>query len=140
MASYIFIICIEILAIKLRTDKDIKGFQLENLSHLLEMYADDCSIFLEGFDDNLRKTLDILGFFYRISGLKISISKTKAIWFGSGHANTHRLCPDLTQDWDTKFRLLGMNFTNNLEGMESNFEIKLEEIRKLYNCWENSCN
>ena len=28
-----------------------------------------------------------------------------------------------------------MNFTNNLEGMESNFEIKLEEIRKLYNCW-----
>ena len=137
IASYIFIICIEILAIKLRCDEGIKGFKVENLSHLLELYADDCTIFLESCEDNLRKTLDILNLFYRISGLKISISKTKAIWFGKGHANTHRLCPDLTLDWDTRFRLLGINFTNNLEGMDDNYDIKVDEIRKVYNCWIN---
>ena len=135
VASYIFIICIEILAIKLRSDHEIEGFQMNNITHLLELYADDCSIFLESTDMNLRKSLDILNAFFRISGLKISILKTKAVWFGSGHGNTHRLCPDLTLDWDTRFKLLGINFTNNLEGMEDNFDAKVEEIRKTFNCW-----
>ena len=48
IASYLFIICIEILAHKLRNDPKIQGFQLQNqLSHTLELYADDCSIFLQ---------------------------------------------------------------------------------------------
>ena len=135
IASYIFIICIEILAYKLRNEQAIKGFQIENLSHLLELYADDCSIFLEPKDENLRKTLEVLDTFYQISGLKISVSKTKAIWFGRGHGNIHKLCPDLVLDWDTKFTLLGIDFTNNLEGMECNFHSKIEKIKKILNQW-----
>ena len=114
IASYIFIIAIEILAHKLRDNNNIKGFQVNNLIHALELYADDCTIFLEPTDENLRNALKTLENFYKISGLKISVSKTKAIWIGSGHNNTHRLCTDLILDWDTKFRLLGIDFTNNL--------------------------
>ena len=87
---------------------------MNNLIHALELYADDCTIFLEPTDENLRNALKTLENFYKISGLKISVSKTKAIWIGSGHNNTHRLCTDLILDWDTKFRLLGIDFTNNL--------------------------
>ena len=108
---------------------------MENLSHLLELYADDCSIFLEPKDENLRKTVEILDIFYQISGLKISVSKTKAIWFGQGYANNHKLCPDLVLDWDTKFTLLGIDFTSNLEGMECNFQSKIEKIKKIFNQW-----
>ena len=90
IASYIFIICIEILAHKLRSDPKIQGFQANNLIHTLELYADDCSIFLEPSDENLRNALKILEDFFKISGLKISVSKTKAIWFGEGHANSHK--------------------------------------------------
>ena len=118
IASYFFIICIEVLAIKLRSDPVIKGFQLENFSHLLELYADDCTVFLENDEDSLRKTLEDLDIFYSISGLRISVSKTKAIWFGSGYGNTHQLCPDLLLDWTTKFRLLGIDFSNNLVDMD----------------------
>ena len=135
IASYIFIICIEILAHKLREDPSIQGFQVNTLTHMLELYADDCSIFLEAKDENLRNTLKNLDNFFKISGLKISISKTKAVWFGAGHNNQYKLCPDLTLDWDKQFRLLGVDFTNNLEGMEVNFRNKVEEIRKLFNCW-----
>ena len=137
IASYIFIICIEILAIKLRSDPVIKGFQLDNVSHLLELYADDCTVFLENDEESLRKTLENLNIFYCISGLRISVSKTKAIWFGSGYDNTHQLCPDLCLDWTTKFTLLGINFSNDLSDMDSNFETKVEEIKKVFNCWVN---
>ena len=61
--------------------------------------------------------------------------QAKAIWFGAGHDNTHRLCPDLILDWDKNFRLLGIDFTSNLLGMETNFESKVDEIRNIFNSW-----
>ena len=125
IASYLFIICIEILAHKLRSDREIQGFQIENLTHTLELYADDCSIFLQPTDKDLRKAMETLDNFYKLSGLKISVSKTKAIWFGKGAKNNFTLCSDLKLDWDTKFRLLGIDFDNNLENMDINFESKL---------------
>ena len=137
VASYIFIICIEILALRMRGDSNIAGFKVNGVAHMLELYADDCSVFLEAEDVNLRNTLNNLDIFYKISGLKISISKTKAIWFGVGHNNQHKLCPDLTLDWDTKFSLLGVYFVNNLVGMECNYDNKMAEIRKILNCWFN---
>ena len=79
--------------------------------------------------------METLDSFFRLSGLRISVSKTKAIWFGKGSSNTNNLCPDLKLDWDFKFRLLGVDFHNNLENMDSNFETKIEEIEKLLNCW-----
>ena len=135
IASYLFIICIEVLAHKLRSDPKIKGFQLENLIQTLEMYADDCTIFLQPSAENLRNAVETLTNFFRLSGLKISVTKTKAIWFGKNCSNLNNLCADLKLDWDSKFTLLGIDFQNNLEGMENNFVKKIEEIQKLLNCW-----
>ena len=134
IASYLFIIAIEILAHKIRSDPQIEGFKLENLEHKLEMYADDCSIFLQPKSDNLRSTVKTLDCFYKLSGLKISVSKTKAVWFGKDYNNPN-LCHDLQLDWDTNFRLLGIDFNNNLDNMETNFHQKIEIIDKLLNCW-----
>ena len=60
IASYLFIICIEVLAHKLRSDQNIQGFQLDNLIHTLELYADDCSIFLQPTAQNLRNAVETL--------------------------------------------------------------------------------
>ena len=60
IASYLFIICIEILAHKLRTEKSIDSFKMGNISHALELYADDCSIFLRPEGKNLRNAVQIL--------------------------------------------------------------------------------
>ena len=135
IASFLFIICIEVLAHKLRTDGSVEGFEIGNLCHLLELYADDCSIFLSPTDESLRKAISILNNFFKLSGLKISVSKTKAIWFGAGSNYTHKLCPDLPLVWGSEFRLLGIDFDSNLAHMEANFDSKLDEIRKVLNCW-----
>ena len=98
--------------------------------HLLEFYADDCSMFLKPTDENLRKVLQTLKHFHEVSGLKISVSKTKAVWFGHGQSFSHKLCPDLELDWSSEFMLLGIDFTNNLEGMEKNFHKKSRGNKK----------
>ena len=135
IASFLFILCIEILAHKLRSDTTIEGFKIGPLSHLMEIYADDLTLFLEPTDANLRKVLSHLTNFYKISGLKISVSKTKAIWFGNQHASDIVLCPDLNLKWVKTFTLLGINFDNNLSDMNSNFRNKVDAISKLLTNW-----
>ena len=38
-------------------------------------------------------------------------------------------------NWSNKFSLLGIEFSNNLEGMEKNFNDKLEKLGKMLSCW-----
>ena len=119
ITSYLFILCIESLAHKLRSDEDVKGFGFNAgvnddshgvnvLKHLLEIYADDLTIFMEPCSQNLRIIVNILKSFYKLSGLKISASKTKAVWFGSKHDSDEQLCPDLELKWVKTFTLLGI--------------------------------
>ena len=56
---------------------------LNNREFLLSQYADDTQIFLDGSEKSLREALLILDTFYKMSGLKINVEKTKAIWIGS---------------------------------------------------------
>ena len=136
IASFLFIISIEILALKMRLDPSVEGFQVEDgIKHTLEMYADDCSIFLAPKSDSLRSAIYNLNDFNNLSGLKFSVSKTKVIWFGAGAQNTQKLCPDVPLIWDKEFRLLGIDFDNELLHMERNFNSKLEDIHKLFNRW-----
>ena len=93
------------------------------------------TIFLHPSSENLRNAIAVLDSFYSLSGLKISVSKTKAIWFGSNHNSNLKLCPDLTLKWVKEFTLLGINFDNNLTNMQSNFDDKIEKIEKLLSHW-----
>jgi hypothetical protein len=135
IASYLFILSIEMLAHKLRHDQRVAGFEIGNQSHLLEIYADDMTIFLRPDSDNLRTVVEILDSFYNLSGLKISVGKTKAIWFGANYNSSTKLCPDINLVWVKDFTLLGINFDNNLDKMENNFWDKIENIEKMLACW-----
>ena len=50
---------------------------------LLSQYADDNPLLLDGSENSLRSTMSVLQFYANISGLKINIEKTKAVWIGS---------------------------------------------------------
>ena len=140
--------CIEILAHKFRTNEDVKGFSFKDEGiddhtennevigkHLLEIYADDLTIFMDPSDNNLSMIISILNSFYRISGLKISLSKTKAVWFGNMCDSNEKLCPDLGLKWVKTFTLLGIEFSNNLENIKINFDDKIKKIDKMLSNW-----
>ena len=135
IAAYLFILSIEILACKLRNDPKVSGFEIGSYTKLLEIYADDMTIFLKPTQNNLREIMTILDRFYNLSGLKISVNKTKAVWFGTNYDSHRKLCPDINLNWDNKFTLLGINFDNNLDAMEKNFWDKIEDIEKLLSLW-----
>ena len=130
IASYLFILCIEILAHKLRTDTSVKGFRFENLTHVLDLYADDLTIYLTPCEQNLQSVLDIIRGFFHLSCLKISVSKTKAIWFGKDADCNVKLCKNENLIWTRRFTLLGLEFDNKLEEMKMNYFEKIQNIEK----------
>ena len=135
IASYLFILVIEILAHRLRSDEGVQGFKVWEIRNLMEIYADDLTIFLKPCSQNLRNVVNNLTNFYKLSGLKISISKTKAIWFGNKCNSDEILCPDLSLKWVRNFTLLGINFNNNLDNMQNNFTDKIDKVEKMLSNW-----
>ena len=82
ISPHLFIICVEILALKIRKNGMVKGFKLGNYMQKLDFYADDLSAYLDGSESSLRSIINILDRFREISGLKINLSKCKAVWIG----------------------------------------------------------
>ena len=73
LSPYLFIICVEFLAVKIRNNKDIKVIKVNNIEFRISQYADDTSIILDGAESSLNQTISELEKFSRT--LKNSISK-----------------------------------------------------------------
>ena len=76
-----FILCAEILSIKLKNNKNIRDIKDNEI--LISQFADDTSLILDDTELSLHSALDELTYFATLSGLKINFFKTQVIWIGS---------------------------------------------------------
>ena len=113
------------------------AFKIADITHSLDMYADDVTIYMDGSTESLRAVLDALSDFYEVCGLKINLKKCTAVWIGNKANSLQTLCPEVRLDWQNSFKLLGLFFKADLTGMDENFTIKLEEIKVIFNSWFN---
>ena len=82
LSPYLFLIAVEILAIAVRTQENIKGIEIDGMETKLLQFADDTTVFLS--DLNSAKALfKLLDYFEKVSGLKLNVEKTEAMWIGS---------------------------------------------------------
>ena len=138
ISSYIFILCAEILAIKIRNSKDVTGIKIKDSEYLISQFADDTSLLLDGSEKSLKCVLEILSNFALISGLKVNFDKTKVIWIGCLKYSTRSIKTRWKLVWgETRFKLLGINFDVNLENMFNiNFNSKLVKVTNSISHWK----
>ena len=112
ISPYICILCAEILEKMVRENEIITGIKINGKEFRLSQYADDTKLFLDGKEQSLKETLNVFKIFYLMSGLKINVEKTSAIWIGSLSHSTRQLCKEYKLDWSQgSFRILGVTFT-----------------------------
>ena len=143
ISGYLFILCIEVLAIAFKAEGKIKAYQITaQLKHLLDQYADDLTMYLEWSDSyeqnfrNINAVLDVLEEFQSLSGLKANRDKTMLTVFGNKEDDS-LLCEDLGIKWVTSFKLLGIHFDQTLENMEVNYENAIKKVKAVANSWKN---
>lgn len=73
----------------------------------------------------------VIDMFRMISGLRLNISKSQAIWLGSKSGSAETLCNDLKIKWgNSNFKLLEIVFTKHLEDMTlCNYQSKINAIK-----------
>ena len=134
ISLYLFILCVEILAIMIRQNKHIKGIFIGESEYKISQSADDTEITLEGDKNSFEETVKTINTFGKASGLFLNAGKTSAIWFGNKQNSLVKYMPHLQMEWNPpKFKILGIWFTNDLKECEVlNFSEKFLEIRALY--------
>ena len=78
-SSLLLVLCVELLAQKIRQNPEITGIELPNsIEAKLSQFADDTTLICKD-TMSFRESMSVLGSFGEISGLKLNGKKTKAM-------------------------------------------------------------
>ncbi|KAL9987821.1 hypothetical protein ACROYT_G002189 [Oculina patagonica] len=133
LSEILFVLCAEILANAIRTDKSIQGINVHNKEFKLSQYADDTTVFVSDLK-SATNLFQLLSNFQECSGLEINKSKTEGLWLGANRSNTTE---PLGIAWPSNSILaLGIHFSYDDEvAYKKNFEQKLNTMKSLLNLW-----
>lgn len=134
LSPMLYILCVEVLACKIRNTPAIEGFLLPGArgKHFkVGQYADDTTAYLKNLY-SLTRLLGIISLYERGSGAKLNRSKSEAMWLGA-----RKNCPDqpLGLTWVRKMKVLGVVYgTVNVE--RDNWEPRLSKLDKALTMWK----
>ena len=135
LSPMLYVLCVEVLACKIRASPDVKGFLLSGAGSLefrVCQYADDTTAFVKD-ERSLHALFNIIGDFERGSGAKLSRTKTEALWLG---AWKDRPDEPLGLSWVKKAKILGIVFGSvNVE--RDNWEPRLSKLDQCVSRWKN---
>ena len=138
LSPYIFILCTEVLANKIRENKDIKGITGRGNEIKISQYADDTTMILDGSKKSFTSALLDLELFGAISGLRRNSKKTEILRTGACAGRQDKLCPEKDLKWVTdELKAIGVWISSNpMVSMEANYNEKLLKIRNCLSCLE----
>ena len=81
LSPLLFNIVLEVLAIAIREEKEIKGIQVRKEEVNLSLFADDIILYVENPKVSIRKCLELISAFNKIAGYTINIWKSLAFLY-----------------------------------------------------------
>ena len=133
LSPYLFIIALEILALRIRNDNKIQGFRIGQETIKLSLFADDLTCFLRD-KSSCTSLFDVLESFGECSGLKVNHEKTEILALGNNTLEDvdlvkHNICGAI--------KILGVYFDYDIKQRDSlNFKKTLKGIKKSIYVWK----
>ena len=133
LSPLLFILAVELLAVKIRQDPDYRGISLPDGQEVkISQFADDTTIITENVE-SLKPYLQILDRFGNISGSKLN-KKTKAMWMGSMKDSNLKVLDSKTTKEPIK--VLGVHLSyNTYKCTEEHFHAKIKKMKTKLNLW-----
>ena len=136
-SSLLFVLAVEIMAIKLRDNKNFKGLEIKldgkNCNIKICQMADDTTLFLRSCKD-ITLAINLIETFGSLSGLKLNRNKTEGFWLGRlKHSRDKFENINWRRD---PIKSLGIYFGyHNKECEKLNFEKQFKKCEKIINDW-----
>ena len=101
---------LEVLAITIREEKEIKGIQIRKEKVKLSLFADDIILYIENPKDSIRKLLELISEFSKVVGYKINIQKSLAFLYINNDNSEREIKESIPFTIATKWiKYLGIN-------------------------------
>ena len=81
LSPLLFNIVLEVLATAIREEKQIKGIQIRKEEVKLSLFLDDMILYIENPKNSIRKLLELISEFSKVSGYKINTQKSLAFLY-----------------------------------------------------------
>lgn len=134
MSPPLFVLAVEMVALKVRQDQICRGIELPNGQNAkISQFADDTTLILED-TRSLRNAMSIVNSFGVWSGLQLNQKKTKALWIGTSSKNkTKPLEFECPKD---PINFFGTFLSHDEAGNDNNnFYIKIRKMEAKLNIW-----
>ena len=133
LSPYLFILVAEIMACKIRYERDVEGVTVKHKEIKILQYADDTSGILKNIN-SAKRFLQLVKEFGQYSGLILNEEKTEGMWLGSNRFNNTKPLGILWQD--RPLRVLGVHFSYDQEACDKlNFIEKIDKAKRIINMW-----
>lgn len=136
LSPMLYILCVEVLACKIRDNPDIVGFLLPGArgrQFKVGQYADDTTSFVKD-TRSLHALFHDISLYEKGSGAKLNRSKTEAMWVGPWRGCTDQ---PLGLSWVFKMKILGVVFGSGVVDVTSdNWQPRLVKLEKSLNLWK----
>ena len=135
LSPFLFVLAVEILALKLRHDPDCKGILLPNSREArLTQFADDTTV-ISSSVASLKASLHIINSFGSLSGLNLNKTKTKVMWIGSHKGNKDKIMGFKYIKEPVKALGAFLSYDGD-KNNEENFFSKIHKMKTKLNSWQ----
>ena len=132
ISAYLFIIALELLAIRIRNNKSIKSIVINGTEIKLSAYADDMSLFVKD-KQSISVIFDELTIFSKISGLRCNKDKTECLRLGKSNMEHGR---EISVKWVDSICITGVIFSQAGIDEKENTDPIIEKIETQLNLWK----
>ena len=102
LSPLLFKIVLEVLAMAIREEKEIRGMQIGKEEVKLSLFADDMILYIENPKDATRKLLELINEFVKVAGYKINAQKSLAFLYTNDEKSEREVKERLTFTIATK--------------------------------------
>ena len=135
ISALLFILVVEVLAVKIKNNKSIKGFQFNTHEVKISQYADDMMLILSDIN-SVTHGLNTIAEFTKAAGPKLNFSKTEGLLIGSLRNSLLKTYSGICLSNEC-LKCLGIYVGNNKEKcMELNWNDKIRKMKNILKIWE----
>ena len=131
---------LEVLAMAIRQEKEIKGIQLGTEEAKLSLFADNMIVYLEYPIVSAPDLLKLISNFSKVSGYKIIVKKSQGFLYTGNRPSESQIMSELPFTIAIKrIKYLGIQLTQGCEEpfQGENCKLLLKEVREDTNKWKN---
>ncbi|XP_064426076.1 protein ENTREP2 isoform X1 [Mirounga angustirostris] len=137
--SPLFNIVLEVLAIAIRQQKEIKGIQIGKEEVKLSLFTDDMILYVENPEDSTPKLVELIQQFNNVAGYKINAQKSVAFLYTNNATVEREIRETIPFTIAPKtIRYLRINLTKEVKDLYSrNYKTVMKEIEEDTKRWKN---